>query len=65
MTTPLLATKLFFPSPGTQLVSRPRLIEKLNQGLSRKLILISGPAGFGKSNSKDISLQAGRIGSTA
>ena len=30
------------------MVSRPRLIEWLNEGLSRKLTLISAPAGFGK-----------------
>jgi len=29
-------------------VSRPRLIERLNAGLQRKLTLISAPAGFGK-----------------
>jgi len=31
------------------MVSRPRLIEQLNEGLHRKLTLISAPAGFGKS----------------
>jgi len=30
------------------MVSRPRLIERLNAGLSRRLTLISMPAGFGK-----------------
>jgi LuxR family maltose regulon positive regulatory protein len=30
------------------MVSRPRLIERLNEGLHRKLTLISAPAGFGK-----------------
>jgi LuxR family maltose regulon positive regulatory protein len=30
------------------MVSRPRLLERLNEGLHRKLILISAPAGFGK-----------------
>jgi transposase len=29
-------------------VPRPRLIERLNAGLGRKLTLISAPAGFGK-----------------
>ena len=29
-------------------MSRPRLIERLNAGLDRKLTLISAPAGFGK-----------------
>ena len=32
----------------TRLVSRPRLIERLNAGLHRKLTLVSAPAGFGK-----------------
>jgi LuxR family maltose regulon positive regulatory protein len=44
----LLATKLFIPSIRPELVSRPRLIERLNEGLHRKLVLISAPAGFGK-----------------
>jgi LuxR family maltose regulon positive regulatory protein len=30
------------------LVSRPRLVERLNAGLDRKLTLVSAPAGFGK-----------------
>jgi len=29
-------------------VSRPRLVERLNAGLHRKLTLVSAPAGFGK-----------------
>jgi LuxR family maltose regulon positive regulatory protein len=44
----LLATKFFVPSNRPELVSRPRLIEQLNDGLHRKLTLISAPAGFGK-----------------
>jgi hypothetical protein len=50
METPLLRTKLHIPSirPGAQRVPRPRLIERLNAGLNRKLTLISAPAGFGK-----------------
>jgi LuxR family maltose regulon positive regulatory protein len=45
---PILATKLFIPSLGSKVVLRPRLIERLNEGLESKLILISAPAGFGK-----------------
>jgi hypothetical protein len=30
------------------LVSRPRLLERLNAGLDRKLTFVSAPAGFGK-----------------
>lgn len=48
MSTPILATKLHIPSPRPKVVSRPRLIERLNEGLYRKLTLISAPAGFGK-----------------
>jgi len=36
------------PPVRPELVSRPRLIERLNAGLHRKLTLISAPAGFGK-----------------
>jgi LuxR family maltose regulon positive regulatory protein len=50
MATPILATKLYIPPPRAKVVLRPRLIERLNEGLSsgRKLILISASAGFGK-----------------
>ena len=50
MATPLLQTKLYIPPPRPGLVSRPHLVERLNEGLrlSRKLTLISAPAGFGK-----------------
>jgi len=48
MTTPLLTTKLYIPPVRPNLVSRPRLIERLNEGITRKLTLISAPAGFGK-----------------
>jgi len=49
MDAPILSTKLFIPKPRQDLISRPRLFEKLNGGLDRKLTLISAPAGFGKS----------------
>src|SRR5512136_776369 len=50
MSMPVLATKLFIPPPRPQVVLRPRLIERLNEGLlaGRKLTLISASAGFGK-----------------
>src|SRR5437588_1608399 len=48
MPTPILATKLYIPRLRPNVVSRPRLIERLNEGLHRNLILISAPAGFGK-----------------
>src|SRR5213082_915725 len=46
--TPILATKLYIPRLRPKVVLRPRLIERLNEGLHRKLTLISAPAGFGK-----------------
>ncbi len=48
MVTPLLQTKLYVPPARPEMVPRLRLIERLNAGLERKLILISAPAGFGK-----------------
>ena len=48
MSPELLSTKLFTPPVRNNLVPRPRLIERLNEGLERKLTLISAPAGFGK-----------------
>lgn len=48
MFTQLLTTKLYIPPVRSELVPRPRLIERLNAGLHRKLTLISAPAGFGK-----------------
>ena len=44
----LLSTKLYIPPTRPKLVRRPRLIERLDGGLHRKLTLISAPAGFGK-----------------
>ena len=50
MITPLLQTKLHIPPVRPELVPRPRLIERLNAGLHRKLNpmrsigLISAPA---------------------
>ena len=50
MAVPLLKTKLYIPPFRPGLVSRSRLIERLDEGLrtGRKLTLISAPAGFGK-----------------
>jgi LuxR family maltose regulon positive regulatory protein len=46
----VLATKLYIPPPRPGAVPRPRLIHRLDEGLSggRKLILVAAPAGFGK-----------------
>ena len=47
---PILATKLYIPPHPSKVVSRTRLIERLDEGLSegRKLSILSAPAGFGK-----------------
>jgi LuxR family transcriptional regulator, maltose regulon positive regulatory protein len=44
----LLATKLNIPVPPPGLVSRPRLTERLDEGLGRGLVLVCAPAGYGK-----------------
>jgi LuxR family maltose regulon positive regulatory protein len=44
----LLATKLYVPRPHPGFVVRPRLVDRLDQGLQRGLILICAPAGSGK-----------------
>jgi len=45
---PILQTKLHPPVGRANLVSRLRLINKLNDGIGGKLTLICAPAGFGK-----------------
>ncbi|BCX04342.1 MAG: helix-turn-helix transcriptional regulator [Candidatus Roseilinea sp.] len=44
----LLTTKLHIPPLRSKHVLRPRLIERLSESAHRKLILVSAPAGFGK-----------------
>jgi LuxR family maltose regulon positive regulatory protein len=44
----LMQTKFYIPAPPAGYVARPRLVESLSQGARGKLILISAPAGFGK-----------------
>jgi LuxR family maltose regulon positive regulatory protein len=50
MDAPILATKLYIPPPRSNLVPRPRLITRLDEGLrlGHKLSLISASAGSGK-----------------
>ena len=48
METSLLKTKLNIPPTRPQLVQRPGLYERLQEGLNYKLVLVSAPAGFGK-----------------
>jgi len=53
----ILTTKLYIPLPRPKAVSRPRLIEQMNDGVVRgsKLTLISTPAGFGKTTTLNTS----------
>jgi LuxR family maltose regulon positive regulatory protein len=50
MAAPLLTTKLYIPPPRPNLVPRPSLVQRLEEGLhlGHKLTLLSAPAGFGK-----------------
>jgi LuxR family maltose regulon positive regulatory protein len=45
----LIQTKLLIPPIRPAWVQRPHLISQLNDGLESKLILVSAPAGYGKS----------------
>jgi LuxR family maltose regulon positive regulatory protein len=45
----LLDTKLNVPSVRTNLVTRPRLLRRLDEGATGNLTLVCAPAGFGKS----------------
>lgn len=44
----LLDTKLYAPRPRSSMVPRPRLTERLERGAAARLVIISAPAGFGK-----------------
>ena len=44
----LLATKLHVPRPRPGLVARPRLAERLDEGLGRGVVVVVAPAGYGK-----------------
>ncbi len=48
MSSELLATKLLIPPLRPEIISRPKLRDKLSGGLVRKLTIVSAPAGFGK-----------------
>ncbi len=61
MPTPLLETKLYVPRPRRAMVPRPRLSERLDRGTASKLMLVSAPAGFGKTTLLAEWLAAGPI----
>jgi LuxR family maltose regulon positive regulatory protein len=44
----LLATKLHIPRTRPGFLARPRLLERLAEGMGRELVLVCTPAGFGK-----------------
>jgi LuxR family maltose regulon positive regulatory protein len=44
----LLATKLHMPTSRPDLIPRSRLVERLDEGLARGLLLVCAPAGYGK-----------------
>lgn len=48
MNAQIITTKLYIPVSRSKTVPRPRLSERLNEGLDRKLTLVSASAGFGK-----------------
>src|SRR6266508_6112476 len=44
----LLATKLSLPHTRPDRLARSRLVQRLDEGMARQLILVCTPAGFGK-----------------
>ena len=49
-TIPISKTKIVIPHRRPEILSRTRLLEKFQASLERKLILLSAPAGFGKTS---------------
>lgn len=47
----LVATKFFVPASSHALIPRPHLDRLIHEGMQRQLILVSAPAGFGKTTS--------------
>ena len=49
MDAPLVGTKLYAPRPAGHLVPRARLLDRLHAAAGGQLVLVSAPAGYGKS----------------
>src|SRR5215207_3229501 len=47
---PISKTKIIVPHRRPELLSRPRLLERLRALLDNKLLLLSAPAGYGKTS---------------
>lgn len=50
LSSPLLRTKISVPRLPGEFIHRPRLTERIHQGVKGPLTLITAPAGFGKTN---------------
>ncbi len=48
MAAPLLSTKFYIPPPRKNIVRRQQLLDRMNENVNSKLILVSAPAGYGK-----------------
>ncbi|MGD2251921.1 MAG: LuxR C-terminal-related transcriptional regulator [Anaerolineales bacterium] len=48
MAADLLSTRLYIPHPHQYLIPRPHLEQRLDEGASKSLMVVSAPAGYGK-----------------
>ena len=61
----LLPTKFYFPPVPSGFVTRPQLLEKLDEALTHRLTLVSAPAGAGKTTLVSAWVQSARKKGTA